>query len=169
MKYITWILGLVPPFLQLDAGGRCWSDAEFGKWFPDIWPLPGLELKLPKLKSRLWSAATPEESATQYFIWLKRIADANNKIHKLRGETLVSYINPQFIPWLPELSSLSYTLGSKLVTASLPLHFIAALSYALFTKCAKKFQNPSMRRCTWQLSKRWGNRGIGREKHQIDM
>lgn len=31
------------------------------------------------------------------------------------------------------LNSPSYVLGSKLVTASLPLHFIAALSYALIT------------------------------------
>lgn len=30
-----------------------------------------------------------------------------------------------------ELNSSSYVLGSKLVTASLPLHLIAALSYAL--------------------------------------
>ena len=32
-------------------------------------------------------------------------------------------------------------LGSKLVTASLPLHFIAALSYALYTKCVKKIKS----------------------------
>ena len=65
--YEVWTLGLFPPLRQLDSDGRCWSwVTAFVAWFPNAWLLPGFEVALPKLKSRLWSGALPEDSANAY-------------------------------------------------------------------------------------------------------
>lgn len=59
-----YTLGLNPRFCQSASNGidaECWSIAALGLLVPNSM-LFCLEGELPKLKSRLWSAALPEES-----------------------------------------------------------------------------------------------------------